>query len=77
MAELKKPVTIKCMGCGKLIKVAKLSTNGPDPEGIVFDMIRKGLKEKALCPDCLGRYNYLSSVGRSDEFHFNPEDVNA
>jgi hypothetical protein len=57
-----------CKYCGKGVIVTTLETAFPDPEGEALFEMMANLKKIAICPDCLGKYNWYASQGRTQDF---------
>lgn len=73
MAEMATTPVFACRGCGKPLMASLKSFNDTNAEKL--KELMKGLADIAFCKHCIGRYNYLASQGRSDEFYKNPTGV--
>lgn len=59
---------MKCKNCGDPLRFSFISTAAPDPLGVRLRNIMNGLDKIKYCPECLKKYNYAASQGRSQEF---------
>lgn len=75
MSKLSTTPLVKCVHCGRLIKISYLQTITPDEDGELLMRIFKGIAENALCYRCQQEYNYLAKEGRLNEWHTNQDPL--
>jgi hypothetical protein len=73
MSKLSTIPVLRCIHCGRPIKLTNLSTTEPDPDGTALLELMKDIAESALCRLCQNQYSYLAKEGRLDEWHTKSE----
>ncbi len=64
MSILSTRPVLKCVQCGDLVIVGTLSTRANDADGSILHGMLRALEKSALCPDCMGRHNYIAKEAR-------------